>query len=217
MVSSPARSTPDRWLKPGVLLGALLPLLFIAVAALRGTLGANPVSEVLNQLGLLALIFLIASLAATPLKITVGWTWPVRIRRLLGLLAFFYATLHLLTYVVVDRYGELATLGEDLVKRPFITVGMFAWLLLVPLALTSTRRSIKRLGFATWQRLHRLSYVAAVFAVVHFLWRVKKDASEPLAYGAIVALLLVVRLFEWRSTRKQRRLRAQRPASSPLR
>ena len=216
MATPSARTTPDRWLKPGVLLGALVPLLVIALAAWRGTLGANPVSEVLNQLGLLALIFLIASLAATPLKITVGWTWPVRIRRLLGLLAFFYATLHLLTYVLVDRYGELATLGEDVVKRPFITVGMFAWLLLVPLALTSTRRSIKRLGFASWQRLHRLSYVVAPLAVLHFVWRVKKDTSEPLTYGAIVALLLVVRLYEWWSARKQRRLRAQRPSPSTM-
>jgi sulfoxide reductase heme-binding subunit YedZ len=198
------RSQPYRWLKPGVALGAMVPLCAIAVAAVRGALGANPVAEVLNQLGLLALVFLVASLAATPLKLLLGWTWPVRIRRLLGLLAFFYATLHLLTYVAVDRLGELATILEDIVNRPFITVGFMAWLLLVPLALTSTRGSIKRLGFRSWQRLHRLSYVVALLAVLHFVWRVKKDASEPLTYGAIVLVLLAVRLFSWLGARKTR-------------
>lgn len=199
-----ARTVPDAWLKPGVLLGALVPLGMLATGALRGTLGANPVAEAVNQLGLVALVLLIASLAATPLKLLLGWTWPIRIRRLLGLLAFFYATLHMLSYVVVDRWGELATLGDDIAKRPFITVGLFAWLLLVPLALTSTRASLKRLGFKTWQRLHRLSYFAAALAIVHFVWRVKKDTSEPLTYGAILAILLAVRLLSWRGARRAR-------------
>jgi len=159
-----------------------------------GTLSANPIAELLNQLGLLALVFLVASLAATPLKQLWGFTWPLRIRRLLGLLAFFYATLHLLTYALLDRLGELATLWDDLTKRPFIAVGALAWLLLLPLALTSTRGMIKRLGFARWQLLHRLSYVAAVLGVVHFLWRVKKDASEPIVYAVVLGILLFVRV-----------------------
>lgn len=187
--------TPDAWLKPGVLLGALVPLLVTLARAAAGTLGANPVATALNQCGLLALIFLLASLAATPLKRTLGLTWPTRIRRLLGLLSFFYASLHLLTYVALDRLGELKTLLEDLVKRPFITVGMLAFMLLVPLALTSTRAAQKRMGFANWQRLHRLSYVIAVLAIVHFVWREKKDVSEPLVYGAILAVSLALRLF----------------------
>lgn len=182
------------WLKPGVLVGALLPLLLTGWRALRGDLGANPIAVVLHQLGLLALIFLLASLSATPLKRLLGWTWPMRLRRLLGLLGFFYASLHVLTYVALDRRGELATLLEDLTKRPFTSVGFAAWLLLVPLAVTSTRAMVKRLGFARWQRLHRLSYLAAALAVVHFVWSAKKDLTEPLVYGAVLALLLWVRV-----------------------
>jgi len=198
-------STPDAWLKPGVLVGGLVPLFAIALGTVRGTLGANPVADVLNQLGLLALLFLVASLAATPLKLLMGWSWPVRIRRLLGLLAFFYATLHMLTYVAVDRLGELATIVEDILKRPFITVGFAAWLLLVPLAVTSTRASLKRLGFARWKLLHKLSYLAAPLAVVHFVWRVKKDMDEPLTYAVVLAFLLAVRAFAWLGAKHKRR------------
>jgi sulfoxide reductase heme-binding subunit YedZ len=199
------RTNPDAWLKPGVLVGALVPLGALVVRALSGRLGANPIAEVLNQFGLLALIFLVASLAATPLKLLLGLKWPLRIRRMLGLLAFFYASLHLLTYALLDRAGELGTLLEDLGKRPFITVGFFAWLLLVPLAITSTKAMVKKLGFARWKRLHQLSYVAGILGIVHFLWRVKKDASEPFAYGAILALLLGVRVLDWWNARQRAR------------
>jgi len=191
------KRNPDAWLKPGVLIGGLIPLLVLGVGAARGTLGANPIAEVLNQLGLLALIFLIASLAATPTKRLLGRTELLRVRRMLGLFAFFYASLHLLTYVLLDRLGAPGTLLEDLLKRPFISVGFAAWLLLVPLAITSTRTLVKRLGFARWQRLHRLSYLVAVLALVHFVWRVKKDVSEPLAYGVVVLVLLALRLWTW--------------------
>jgi methionine sulfoxide reductase heme-binding subunit len=196
--AAPARKrNPDAWLKPGLLIGGLLPLGALTVGAIRGTLGANPIAEVLNQLGLLALIFLVASLAATPAKRFFGITELMRVRRMLGLFAFFYATLHLSTYVLLDRLGELGTLLEDLWKRPFIGVGFAAWLLLVPLAITSTRGMVKRLGFARWQQLHRLSYLIALLALVHFVWRVKKDVSEPLAYGAIVLVLLALRIWTW--------------------
>ena len=193
----PRSRNPDAWLKPGVLIGGLVPLVALIVGALRGTLGANPIAEVLNQLGLLALIFLVASLAATPAKHLFGITELMRVRRLLGLFTFFYATLHLLTYVLLDRFGELGTLLEDLVKRPFISVGFLAWLLLVPLAITSTGGMIKRLGFTRWQRLHRLTYLAAMLGLVHFVWRVKKDVSEPLAYGVVVLALLATRIWTW--------------------
>ncbi|HEX6244456.1 MAG TPA: ferric reductase-like transmembrane domain-containing protein, partial [Polyangiales bacterium] len=125
MLSDTARTRqpPDAWLKPGLLIGALVPLLVTLARAALGTLGANPIAVALNQFGLLALLFLLASLAATPLKRVLGWTWPMRIRRMLGLLGFFYAALHVATYVLLDRAGELATLLEDLAKRPFIGVG----------------------------------------------------------------------------------------------
>lgn len=192
-----SRARDDAWLKPGVLVGALVPPLLMGLRALQGALGANPIAAALHQFGLLALIFLVASLSATPLKRLLGWTWPLRLRRLLGLLAFFYASLHLLTYVALDRAGELATLLDDLTKRPFISVGFTAWLLLIPLAVTSTKAIMKRLGFARWQRLHRLSYVAASLAALHFVWSVKKDLREPLAYGALLALLLGSRVRVW--------------------
>jgi sulfoxide reductase heme-binding subunit YedZ len=189
-----AKRAEHPWLAPGVLVGALLPLLLTGWRAFRGELGANPIAVALHQCGLLALIFLLASLSATPLKRLLGWTWPMRLRRLLGLLGFFYASLHVLIYVALDRRGELATLLEDFTKRPFTIAGFAAWLLLVPLALTSTRAMVKRLGFVRWQRLHRLSYLAAALAAVHFLWGVKKDLTEPLVYGAVLALLLWARV-----------------------
>ncbi len=198
-----SKRTPDPWLKPGVLLGGLVPLVALALGAWRGALGANPIAEVLNQFGLLALIFLVASLAATPLKLLWGLKWPLRIRRMLGLFAFFYASLHMLTYVAVDRAGELATILQDLLKRPFIGLGFLAWLTLVPLAVTSTSGMVKRLGFKRWQRLHRLAYLAALLAVLHFVLRVKKDLSEPLAYGLVMASLLAVRVRSWLVRRAQ--------------
>jgi sulfoxide reductase heme-binding subunit YedZ len=195
--------TPDAWLKPGLLLGGLAPLLLTAIRAASGTLGANPVAIALNQFGLLALLFLLASLAATPLKRHAGLIWPLRVRRMLGLFAFFYASLHFLTYVLLDRLGELTTLLEDVVKRPFVTIGFLAFLLLVPLAVTSTRAAQKRMGFRAWQLLHRLSYVVGVLAIIHFVWREKKDIREPLVYGGLLALLLGARLV------RERRLRAR--------
>jgi sulfoxide reductase heme-binding subunit YedZ len=192
--SARARKPPDAWLKPGLLLGALVPLAVTAARAAQGTLGANPVAIALNQFGLLALIFLLISLSATPLKRHLGWTWPMRVRRMLGLLGFFYAALHLCTYVLLDRLGELSTLLEDLAKRPFISVGALAFALLVPLAWTSTREAQKRMGFKSWQALHRLSYVATGLAVLHFAWGQKKDIREPLVYAAILGVLLALRV-----------------------
>ena len=203
-------SPPHPWLKPAVLVGGLLPLALLALDFARGTLGANPVERVLNQTGMLALIILVASLACTPLKAVFGWTWPLRVRKLLGLLAFFYACLHFLTYVGVDQGLAWGTLLEDITKRPFITVGFLALVLLVPLAVTSTNGMVRRLGFPAWQRLHRLAYVAAVLGVVHFVWRVKQDVTEPLVYAGVLALLFAIRGAE--AVRK-RRARARLAAS----
>jgi sulfoxide reductase heme-binding subunit YedZ len=203
-------SPPLPWLKPAFLVGGLSPLALMALDFARGTLGANPIERVLNQTGMLALIVLVASLACTPLKVVAGWTWPLRVRKLLGLLGFAYAVLHFLTYAVLDQGLRWSAILADITKRPFITVGFLALVLLVPLAVTSTQRMVRRLGFPVWQRLHRLAYVAVSLGVVHFVWRVKQDVTEPLIYGGVLALLFAIRLAE--AVRK-RRARAALPAA----
>jgi sulfoxide reductase heme-binding subunit YedZ len=159
-----------------------------------GRLGANPIEAALNDLGLWALIVLLASLALTPIEILTGWKHPLRYRRLLGLCAFAYAVLHFSTYVVLDQGLSWADIWGDIVRRKFMTVGFAAFVLLVPLAVTSTNKMVKRLGFPRWKRLHRLVYLAAVLAVVHFIWRVKSDLREPLIYGGVLGTLLVIRV-----------------------
>jgi sulfoxide reductase heme-binding subunit YedZ len=194
---APQRAAPLPWLKPGLILGSLAPLASIIVRAYQGNLSANPIAEIINELGLTALIFLVAGLACTPARWLFGWMWPVRIRRELGLLAFFYAMLHVLVYVVLDQGFDWQIIVEDIVQRPFITVGFLALVLLAPLALTSTTGWVRRLGFRRWTRLHQLAYVAGVLAVVHFVWRVKIDLSQPLVYGSILGALLLVRVAFW--------------------
>ena len=196
-----ARRRAYPWLEPGVLAGALVPLAAIAVRGMRGELGANPIAQALNQLGLVALVLLVATLACTPLKLVFGWNWPIRIRRMLGLLGFLYASLHVATYTGLDQVFDWAAIWKDVTKRKFIFVGFTAFVLLIPLALTSTHAAVKRLGFARWKRLHRLAYVAPTLGVVHFFWRVKKDATEPLTYGAVLAALLAVRLVAYLRSR----------------
>jgi len=188
------RRGPLPWLNPGILVGASAPLLSILLRARSGALGANPIAEALNELGLMALVLLIASLACTPLRTLVGWTWPIRVRRLLGLLAFAYATLHVAVYAGLDQGLDLRAVLADVFKRRFIFVGFAAFVMMAPLAWTSTKRAVRRMGYVRWKRLHLLVYPAALCAVVHFVWRVKKDLSEPLAYAAILAALLLVRV-----------------------
>ena len=207
-------SKPLPWLQPAVLLGGLLPLALLLYLGAHGGLGANPVERALNQLGLLSLVLLVASLACTPLRLVFKWTWPARLRKLLGLLGFAYAVLHFLTYVVVDQGLDFAVLLQDVAKRPFITVGFTALLLLVPLAATSTAASVRRLGFHHWTRLHRLAYVAGALGVVHFYWRVKKDVSEPLAYAAVLGVLFAVRIVEALRKRLARKASPAAPARS---
>ena len=194
------------WLKPAVFVGALVPAVATLAAALLGLLGANPIAEALNRLGLTTLIFLLAALACTPLKLLSGWTWPIKLRRMLGLFGFFYALLHLTTYAAIDQGLDIHAIFADVTKRRFIFVGFAAFLTLIPLAATSTAASVRRLGFVRWKRLHRLAYLAAALGVVHFIWRVKKDVREPLVYGSILAALLLVRLAV--------HLRARRPGDS---
>jgi len=199
VAASPRTGKKLPFLQPGLLIGSLLPLALLASRALRGTLGADPIAIGMNQLGLLALIFLLASLAATPLKVVFGVTWPIRIRRSLGLLSFFHATLHFLLYFVIDQGLALSAVVQDVTKRTFITVGFCAFVLLIPLAVTSTSRMLKRMGAARWKRLHRLSYVAAILGVVHFVWRVKKDLSQPTLYACVLGLLFAIRLWQARN------------------
>ena len=190
----------DRLLKPLVFLGAASPLLWLAGRAVRGALGADPVAEVLNRLGLYALVLLLCSLACTPLQLVLGWKWPLRVRRMLGLFAFFYASLHLTTYVAIDQGLDVASIGKDIVKRRFVTVGFAAWCCLFPLAVTSTQGWVKRLGFRRWKALHRLAYLAAVLAIFHFVWRFKTALLEPLIAGATLFVLLAIRLIARRSS-----------------
>jgi len=173
---------------------SLVPLLLVVADALRGRLGANPIEAILNRFGYWTLVFVLLALVPTPLQRLSGWTWMAPHRRMIGLFAFFYACLHVGTYVGVDQFFDWRAIVADVVKRKFITVGMLAFALLVPLALTSTDGSVRRLGYARWKRLHRLVYAAAVCGVVHFIWRVKADLREPLLFAAALAVLLAVRL-----------------------
>jgi len=208
------RRRPLPWLTPGIYVGAMAPLASILLRASQGALGANPIAEVMNELGLSALVLLVASLACTPARHLFGWTWPIRIRRDLGLLAFSYALLHFLTYLLLDQALDLAAIWADIAKRPFITVGFLTLLLLVPLALTSTKASVRRLGYRRWEQIHRLVYVAGALAVVHFFWRVKIDVTQPLTYALVLAGLLGVRAAVWRSRPTSKRTaQSARPGS----
>jgi sulfoxide reductase heme-binding subunit YedZ len=173
---------------------SLVPLVLVVADALRGRLGANPIEAILNRFGYWTLVFMLLALVPTPLQTISGWTWVAPHRRMIGLFAFCYACLHVTTYVGVDQFFDWRAIVADVVKRKFITIGMLAFALLVPLALTSTDGSVRRLGYARWKRLHRLVYAAAVCGVVHFIWRVKADLREPLLFAAALAVLLAVRL-----------------------
>jgi sulfoxide reductase heme-binding subunit YedZ len=176
----------------------LAPLAALALGALRGTLGANPVETITHQTGGWALRLLLATLAVTPLRRLAGWSFAAPWRRSLGLLAFGYASLHFATFLALDLGFDLSALGEEVAERPYVTLGFTALLLLAPLALTSTRGWQRRLG-RRWRALHRLVYPAAGLAVLHFLWLVKADLAEPLAYAAALAVLLALR---WPSPRR---------------
>jgi methionine sulfoxide reductase heme-binding subunit len=195
------RSSASRWRRRGLKLGiGIAAMAQPAVTMVRfftGGLGANPIAEAMNQLGLWALVLLLATLACTPLKTLLGWTWPLAVRRLLGLCAFATVCLHFLTYFVLDQYFDFAAIGEDIVKRKFITVGFLAFVLLIPLAVTSTNGMVKRLGFPRWKRLHRLAYVATAAGVIHFIWRVKADLTEPLIYAGVFVVLMAIRGATW--------------------
>ena len=184
------RLTPA--IKVVVFLVCLIPLGLLVWNFIQGELGANPIEAVIHTTGDWTLRLLLISLSITPLKIITGNAYWIRFRRMLGLFAFFYATLHLCSYVVLDQFFDWSEIIKDIIKRPYITFGFLAWVLMIPLAITSTRKMMSRLG-SRWKRLHKLVYWIAVLGVLHFLWLVKADLREPLLYAGILAALLLVR------------------------
>jgi sulfoxide reductase heme-binding subunit YedZ len=172
---------------------ALVPAARIGWLTWAGALGANPIAEAMNRLGFWTLTLLLATLAPTPIQVVTGWKWPLRLRRMLGLITFLYVCFHFAVYIGLDQFFDLSAIGKDIAKRKFITVGFTAFLLLIPLAITSTDGMVRRLGFRRWKRLHRLIYVAAALGVVHFVWRVKSDLRQPLIFAGVLSALLAIR------------------------
>ncbi|MEE9132387.1 MAG: protein-methionine-sulfoxide reductase heme-binding subunit MsrQ [Gemmatimonadota bacterium] len=185
---------------------SLVPVTRIVVHALTGGLGANPIEELTHRTGWWTLAFLMLTLAVTPARQLTGWGPLVKLRRMLGLFAFFYATLHFAIYIGLDQFFAFDFIIEDIVERPYITVGFTALLILIALAITSPKRMVKRLGGKRWNRLHKLVYVAATLGVLHFLWLVKADIRQPAIFGGILVTLLGYRLV----TERLRQLRVQR-------
>jgi len=179
---------------------ALTPLAGLVYGFATDNLTVNPIEYVTRELGQTTIRLLLATLALTPLRLLSGWSWPITLRRLLGLFAFFYAALHFSVWIVLDHFFDWRTMGDDIVKRPWITVGFAALVLLIPLAATSTTGMIKRLGGRAWRRLHRLIYAAAVLGCLHYIWLAKKVLVQPWIYAAILAVLLGIRA--WDATRK---------------
>ena len=198
-----------RVLKPAVFAAALAPFLWLVWRALVGELSVNPIEDITHTTGRWALRLLVVTLAVTPLRRLTGWQAAIRFRRMLGLFAFFYATLHFLTYVVLDQFFGWEFILGDIAKRPYITMGFTAFVLMIPLALTSTAGMVRRLGGRRWSLLHRLIYVSAICGVVHYLWKVKADTRDPLAYAAVVLVLLCVRV--WYAARGMTGRRAPAP------
>ncbi len=178
--------------KPLVFVLCLLPFVMLVFQLLTDALGANPIESFTRANGEWGLRFLLVTLSVTPLRQIIKQSWPLRFRRMLGLFAFFYVCIHLSSYIVLDQFFDWSEIWADIIKRPFITIGMTAFVLLVPLALTSNYVMMRRLG-RNWQRLHRLVYVIAVCAVLHFLWLVKADIYPVVIYAIILALLLLYR------------------------
>ena len=187
-----------RWqslVKPTVFLLALAPFIYLVQALLSGALGPNPIDALTDLTGTLAIRMLLISLALTPLRWLLKATWPVRLRRMLGLFAFFYAMLHVSIYLGLDQQFDLAAIWDDLAERPYILAGTVAFLILIPLAATSTRAMVRRLG-RRWSSLHRGVYLAGTAAVVHYVWLAKGDLIEPLVYLAVLLVLLSYRLIK---------------------
>lgn len=201
------------WLKPAAFVACLVPLARLVWLAFNDGLGANPIEFVTRSTGTWTLVFLLITLSITPLRRLTGRNEWIRFRRMLGLFAFFYASLHFTTYIWLDQFFDWDEIVKDIAKRPFITVGFASFVLLIPLAATSTNAMMRRLG-RLWQRLHRLVYLIAIGGVVHYWWLVKKDITQPALYAAVLAVLLGYRLIVWQRQRAQAAPR--RTATPPM-
>jgi methionine sulfoxide reductase heme-binding subunit len=181
-------------LKAALFLASLIPLIRLGWFGYSSQLGANPIEFITRSLGTWTLVFLLLTLSITPLRNLSGWSWLIKLRRMAGLFAFLYALLHFITYIWLDQFFDLQDIYKDVIKRPFITIGFAAFILLIPLAVTSTNAMMKKLGGRRWQMLHRLIYPIAIFAVLHYWWLVKKDITQPLIYATILTILLAYRI-----------------------
>jgi methionine sulfoxide reductase heme-binding subunit len=199
--------------KPAVFIAALLPAAWIASQFFTDNLGANPIRELEIETGLWTLRFLAITLAITPVRRAFGWNWLAKYRRMLGLFTFFYATVHLSMWSFVDWFFAWGDMWQEIVKHKYILIGMLTWLILVPLAITSTKGWVRRLG-KRWAKLHRLVYVAAITGTIHYLWAVKKDTFFPVVYLAVFALLLGLRVIDARRKASSARPR-ESSASAP--
>jgi len=182
-----------RVLKAVLFVACLIPVMRLGWLAMHHGLGANPIEYITRSTGWWILSFLMLTLLVTPLRRLTGWNWLLRLRRMLGLYAFFYVCLHFTIYIWLDQFFDLHDIIKDIAKRPFITIGFAGFVLLIPLAVTSTNAMVRRLGSKRWQALHRLVYVIAILGVIHFWWLVKKDITEPLIFAFVLAILLGVR------------------------
>ena len=205
-----------KWLKPPVFLLCLVPVALLVWQAFHDGLGANPVEYVQHATGDWTLRFLCITLAITPLRKLTGQAWPIKFRRMMGLFAFFYVCLHFLTYIWPDQQFSLSGMFKDVAKRPFITMGFAGFVLMIPLAITSTAGMIRRLGGKRWQQLHRLIYVSAVAGVIHYYWQVKSDVRLPLLYAGIVGVLLLYRVIIAARNRKTKQAGKTRPSQIPV-
>src|SRR5690349_17427792 len=194
-----------RYIKVALFIVCLTPLGLLGWDAYTQNLGANPIEKITHTTGDWTLRFLLITLSVTPLRKLLGVPAFIKFRRMLGLFAFFYGSLHFLTYIWLDKFFNLHEMLIDVAKRKFITVGFTAFVLLIPLAVTSTAGWIRRLGGKRWQKLHRLIYISAVAGVIHYLWLVKADIRKPLVYGAVLAVLLAYRIWVWFQPRLKKR------------
>lgn len=189
------------WIRAGVFVLCLVPFGRLVYGGFSDGLGANPIEAITRSTGWWTLLFLMVTLVVTPLRRITGMNWLLRLRRMLGLYAFFYASAHFVTFIWFDHWFDIAGIVEDVIERPFITVGFSAFVLLVPLAATSNNAMVRKLG-GNWQRLHRLVYAIGLLGVLHYWWLVKRDLTEPVIFALVLAVLLGARLF-WRVRRSR--------------
>ena len=187
--------------KPIVFLACLSPIIWLAWCAFAGRLSANPIADITNETGIWTLRFIVVTLAISPLRKLTAWHWMLKYRRMIGLFAFFYGTLHFFTYLWLDQFFDWQSILKDIPKRPFITIGLASFILMMPLAVTSTQKMIRRLGGRKWDILHRSIYLTGVGAVIHYMWLVKVVTYRQLTYVSIVVVLLAFRIV-WRYRKK---------------